>query len=84
MKQLGMPWLGMHAFRRTCSSVIIGELKVQPLAQRILRHKDLTTTLRYYTKINMESALGGLNTFEDAVAEGLCNTSDVYATAVVM
>jgi integrase len=82
-ERLGFPWLGWHGFRRACSSIIIGELKVRPeLAQRILRHKDMATTLRLYTKIQWEDAIGDLGTFEKAFTEvAVCNNWSVYATA---
>jgi integrase len=65
LKAKGIAWKPLKAGRTgACTQIIEGSANVG-LAQRILRHKDQTTTVRFYNKgMSDEAALTGLRRLE--------------------
>jgi len=64
-------WMGWHSFRRGLGSNLY-ELGVKPkVIQAILRHGDLSTTMRYYVETPNEESREALQTFEDSFPFGL-------------
>lgn len=60
LKKAGLPWLGWHAFRRGAGTSLFA-LGVQgKTIQRVLRHSDLQTTMKYYVKSSDAAAAEAL------------------------
>ena len=64
-------WEGWHSFRRGLGSNLY-ELGVKPkVIQAILRHGDLSTTMKYYVETPTEESRDALQIFEDSFPFGL-------------
>ena len=60
-------WHGWHAFRRGCGSNLYDLGVSDKLIQKILRHSNVATTLKYYVKTRKDSERAALAQLEAAV-----------------
>jgi integrase len=66
LERAGIQWHGWHAFRRGLSSNLV-DLGVQPkIAQAILRHANVATTLKFYIKARPEVTAAEMGKLETA------------------
>jgi len=70
LKKAKVPWHGWHAFRRGLASNL-QELGADPkVAQAILRHANVRTTLDFYTKVRPEQRTEAMSKLETAFKRG--------------
>jgi integrase len=70
LKAAGIPWHGWHALRRGLASNLV-ELGADPkIAQAILRHANVRTTLDFYIKARPEKTAAAIANLEDAFKKG--------------
>jgi integrase len=70
LKEAKVPWHGWHAFRRGLASNL-QELGADPkVAQAILRHANVRTTLDFYTKVRPEQRTEAMSKLETAFKRG--------------
>lgn len=70
LKKTQIPWHGWHAFRRGLASNL-RDLGADPkIAQAILRHANVRTTLDFYTKVRPEQKAAAMNNLEAAFKRG--------------
>jgi integrase len=69
-KEANIPWHGWHAFRRGLASNL-RDLGADPqIAQAILRHANVRTTLDFYTKVRPEQRTAAMSDLEAAFKRG--------------
>lgn len=69
LKKAGIPWHGFHAFRRGLASNLV-ELGADPkIAQAILRHANVRTTMDFYIKARPEKTAAAMANLEKAFRE---------------
>jgi len=70
LKEAKIPWHGWHAFRRGLASNL-RDLGADPkVAQAILRHANVRTTLDFYTKVRPEQRTEAMNKLQTAFKRG--------------
>jgi integrase len=70
LKEANIPWHGWHAFRRGLASNL-RDLGADPkVAQAILRHANVRTTLDFYTKVRPEQRTAAMSNLEAAFKRG--------------
>jgi integrase len=70
LKKAKVPWHGWHAFRRGLASNL-QELGADPkVAQAILRHANVRTTLDFYTKVRPEQRTEAMSKLQTAFKRG--------------
>ncbi len=70
LKESKIPWHGWHAFRRGLASNLRDLGADAKVAQAILRHANVRTTLDFYTKIRPEQRTAAMNNLETAFKRG--------------
>lgn len=71
-KSVGIEWLGLHAGRRGCCTAVIESTNGNyAVAQALLRHKSMKTTLDVYKKaITTNGFKNGMAAFQKSLTEG--------------
>ena len=70
LKEAGVPWYGWHAMRRGLASNLV-ELGADPkIAQAILRHANVRTTMDFYIKARPKKTVEAMTNLEKAFKEG--------------
>jgi|SRR5437016_461556 len=70
LKKAGVPWHGWHAFRRGLASNL-RDLGADPkVAQAILRHANVRTTMEFYIKVRLEQRTEAMSKLEAAFKRG--------------
>jgi integrase len=68
-KKADVPWFGLYAGRRGAASILT-QLTGNPIASSLLlRHKDITVTMRNYIKADQSQLISGMKLLEDKLAE---------------
>jgi integrase len=70
LKEANIPWHGWHAFRRGLASNLRDLGADAKVAQAILRHANVRTTLDFYTKVRPEQRTSAMNSLEVAFKRG--------------
>lgn len=70
LKEAKIPWHGWHAFRRGLASNLRDLGADSKIAQAILRHANVRTTLDFYTKVRPEQKTAAMNNLETAFKRG--------------
>jgi integrase len=68
-KKADVPWFGLYAGRRGAASILT-QLTGNPIASSLLlRHKDISVTMRNYIKADQSQLVSGMKMLEAKVAE---------------